>query len=143
MKGDGAAVWLDREWQRGIVCTPTMSDKVTTLDVFLIDVGKTVNISKDQVLPLHSYYNNKPPFAVCCSIGCFDIFHGRRPDLVDECYKMAVALLKAKPETLLAEIKDKIWDNKEKLKVRLCYRQSKPAIFIPDYLVEDKIIDLR
>ncbi|KAK6060592.1 tudor domain protein, partial [Cooperia oncophora] len=108
MKGDGVAVWLDRQWQRGVVCSPITNNVVATLDVFLIDVGKTVTISKDQVLPLHSYYDDKPPFAVCCTVGSFDIYQGRRPDLVEECNKMADAFMNAKPGALLAEIKDKV-----------------------------------
>ncbi|XGW23607.1 hypothetical protein V3C99_005660 [Haemonchus contortus] len=142
MKGDGVAVWLDRQWQRGVVYTPMLNNTSSTIDVFLIDVGKTVAISREQVLPLHGYYH-KPPFAVCCSIGSFDIFRGRRPDLLDECNNMADAFMSAKSGSLVAEITDKIWDDKEKLKVRLCYRQAKKDIFVPDYLVVDKIIDLR
>ncbi|KAK5970692.1 Tudor domain-containing protein [Trichostrongylus colubriformis] len=142
LKGDGAAVWFERQWQRGVVCTSIMNDAVSTLDVFLIDVGKTVTISKEQVLPLHSYYH-KPPFAVCCTIGCFDIFHGRRPDLVEECKRMAEAFTTAPSESLSAEIEDKIWDDKEKLKVRLCFRKPTKRVFVPDYFVNEKIIDLR
>ncbi|VDP14625.1 unnamed protein product [Heligmosomoides polygyrus] len=144
LKGDGVAVWQDRQWQRAVVCSPptnATAAQTSSLDVFLIDVGKTVTISKDQVLPLHNFYH-RPPFAVCCSVGHFDICRGRRSDLVEECDKMAASFLRAGVNALEAEIIGKIWDDKEKLQVRLLYRENQ-GVYVPDYFAEEKIIQLR
>ncbi|VDL64506.1 unnamed protein product [Nippostrongylus brasiliensis] len=135
LKGDAVAVWLERKWQRGVE---------EPLEVFLIDVGRKVLISRDQILPLHADYH-VPPFAVCCSIGSFDICRQKRAELVDRWEEMAEVFMSADEGSLLAEINDKVWDEKEKLKVRLCYenRSKDRPIYVPEYFVHERLIQLR
>ncbi|WKX92265.1 hypothetical protein Q1695_010361 [Nippostrongylus brasiliensis] len=144
LKGDAVAVWLERKWQRGVVHSATTLKSEEPLEVFLIDVGKKVLISRDQILPLHADYH-VPPFAVCCSIGSFDICRQKRAELVDRWEEMAEVFMSADEGSLLAEINDKVWDEKEKLKVRLCYenRSKDRPIYVPEYFVHERLIQLR
>ncbi|KJH44598.1 tudor domain protein [Dictyocaulus viviparus] len=75
MKGDGAAVWIDRKWQRGVVYAALESHPVYSVSVFLIDEGKMITVSTDRLVPLHHHYYHEAPFAICCSIGQFDVVH--------------------------------------------------------------------
>ncbi|RCN24898.1 tudor domain protein, partial [Ancylostoma caninum] len=77
MKGDGAAVWYERRWQRAVVRSPATTSSVTNVELFLIDVGKTITVSSEQVVPLHECYYDSP-FAYCCTIGSFEIAPGVR-----------------------------------------------------------------
>ncbi|KHJ83963.1 tudor domain protein, partial [Oesophagostomum dentatum] len=75
MKGDGAAVRYEHRWQRGVVRRVIPNAIEKSVEVFLVDVGKTVTISSEQMLPLHDRYHTSP-YAICCSIGFFDIIPG-------------------------------------------------------------------
>ncbi|EYB82931.1 hypothetical protein Y032_0346g3129 [Ancylostoma ceylanicum] len=146
MKGDGAAVWYERRWQRAVVRRPATSPSVTSVELFLIDVGKTITVSCEQVVPLHEYYH-VAPFAYCCTIGCFDIVPGRRKAFLDECDDMAICFAEAVGDDLEVQIKERFYDETEKLKVRLIYRDrasDRPRdIVIPKYFVDADLVTLR
>ncbi|VDL65602.1 unnamed protein product [Nippostrongylus brasiliensis] len=69
----------------------------------------------------------------------------KRAELVDRWEEMAEVFMSADEGSLLAEINDKVWDEKEKLKVRLCYenRSKDRPIYVPEYFVHERLIQLR
>lgn len=141
LKGDGAAVWFNRTWQRCVVSSP-VRDSICFVDVFLIDVGATVTVTKDQLVPLCDDYHRIAPFAICCSIGRFDIFSGKRFELAHMCKQVTERLMHADMLWLDLEILDKIWDTQDKFKVRLTYSGSRQVV-IPDCFVQENLITLK
>ncbi|CAJ0596015.1 unnamed protein product [Cylicocyclus nassatus] len=146
MKGDGAAVRYDRCWQRAVVRSPVSNTSEKNMEVFLVDVGKTVMVSTEQAVPLHSYFHTSP-FALCCTIGSFDISSGRRKEFLDECDLMANCFAEAEEGALEMQSLKLLWDDKEKLMVRMIYRDtSRPRpvdVVVPQHYVDLELISVR
>ncbi|KAK6731521.1 hypothetical protein RB195_007773 [Necator americanus] len=148
MRGDGAAVRYERRWQRAVVRTPVNdTTSITNVEVFLVDVGKTVTVSSEQMVPLHEYYHTSP-FALCCTIGYFDIIAGHRKNLLDQCNTMANCFAKAVDDDLEIESIERFYDETEKLKVRVIYHSEdsdgrRTDVMIPRYFVDEGLITLR
>ncbi|KAJ1373188.1 hypothetical protein KIN20_035534 [Parelaphostrongylus tenuis] len=142
LKGDGAAVWYNRTWQRCVVSTPVQCSDSSFVNVFLIDEGKTVSVTNAQLVPLLDRYHEIPPFAICCTVGEYDTYHGKRHDFILECMRIVEYFMGAGMDGLEVEVLDKIYDGKDKLKVRLTHF-GRREVCIPDYLIQEQLIFLQ
>ncbi|KAJ1371567.1 hypothetical protein KIN20_033538 [Parelaphostrongylus tenuis] len=112
------------------------------INVLLIDEGITVSVSNAQLKPLFDHYHEIPPFAICCTVGDYDTFYGKRLDFLRECKQIVEYFMGADIDGLEMEVLDKIHDGEDKLKVRLTYFGRK-EVCIPDYLIQKQLISLQ
>ncbi|KAJ1350146.1 hypothetical protein KIN20_005869 [Parelaphostrongylus tenuis] len=99
--------------------SPVFQQNSRFVNVFLIDEGKTVSVTNAQLVPLLDRYHEIPPFAICCTVGEYDTYHGKRHDFILECMQIVEYFMGAGMDGLEVEVLDKIHDGKDKLKVRL------------------------
>uniref|UniRef100_A0A0K0DRM9 Tudor domain-containing protein n=1 Tax=Angiostrongylus cantonensis TaxID=6313 RepID=A0A0K0DRM9_ANGCA len=153
LKGDGVAVWYNGMWQRGMV-SARVPNGVDTVEVFLIDVGATVAVDKENLVPLCDIYHQIAPYAVCCTVGPFRIYRGRalefslqyyciyvqkRFAFAEMCKRVTDFLMESNIPGLDVEIHNKIWDERDKWKVKLTYKDLR----LPDCFVQENLITLK